>query len=226
MQQLILGSFDSEWFKVHTQEQARLLTNPAARQLLEPFIGFERTVTQAAQEAGCSVQRLMYRVEQFKRAGLLLETRQQRRSGRPVRYYRAVADGFQIPFEFTPFADVEDMTARQYAPFDRLRNRASAQRAVRLGYQDRIIYRDLNTQEINSESAIAPERMPRNAWDGTDGNDVVLIARLSSEKARAFALEFGELYERIHAASLPESQGQSFLIHMGMIPVASDDREW
>lgn len=225
MQQMILGSFDGEWFEVHTQVQARLLTDPAAHQLLEPFIGFERSVTQAAQKIGCSVQRLMYRVERFKQAGLLLETRQERRSGRPVRYYRAVADGFRIPFAFTPFADIEAMIAKQHAPFDRLRNRASARQAIQRGFDGRILYRDAISGELNSESAMPTHEMPRNAHSGIPSNDVALIVRLSTGQARAFALEFDDLIERLQKANQPEDRGQAFLVYFGMQPLVPGESE-
>lgn len=65
MQQMILGSFEGDWFEVRDPVQARLLTDPNARNLLAPFIGAERSLTQAAQEVGCSLQRLAYRVQQF-----------------------------------------------------------------------------------------------------------------------------------------------------------------
>jgi hypothetical protein len=225
MQQMILGSFDGEWFEVQTQEQARLLTDPVARQLLEPFIGFERTVTQAAQQIGCSVQRLLYRIEQFKQAGLLLETRQERRSGRPIRHYRAVADGFQIPFAFTPFADVEAMIAKQHAPFDRLRNRASARQSIQRGFDGRVLYRDVISGELNSESAMPTDEMPRNAHSGTPSNDVNLIVRLSTGQARAFAHEFNDLIERLQKANQPEARGQAFLVYLGMQPLVPGESE-
>jgi Helix-turn-helix domain len=225
MQQMILGSFNGEWFEVKNEEQARLLTDPVVRQLLEPFIGSERSATQAAEQIGCSVQRLLYRIEQFKRAGLLLETRQERRSGRPIRYYRAVADGFRIPFAFTPFADVEAMIARQHAPYDRLRNRASARQAIQKGYDGRVLYRDVLSGELNSESAIPAPKRPRSDRSQTPSNDVALIARLSIGQVRAFAREFNDLTERLLAASRAESRGQAFLVYLGMQPLVPGESE-
>jgi hypothetical protein len=225
MQQMILGSFDGEWFEVHTQEQARLLTDPAARRLLEPFIGFECSVTQAAQKIGCSVQRLLYRIQQFKRAGLLLEMRQERRSGRPIRYYRAIADGFLIPFAFTPFADVEAMIARQHMLFDQLRNRASARQIIEQGYDGRVLYRDALSGELNSESVMPVQEMLRNARSGTPSNDVTLIVQLSAGQAQVFAREFNDLSERLLAANQLESRGQPFLVYLGMQPLIPGESE-
>jgi len=225
---MILGWFSGTWLEVANPVQARLLTDPTSRTLLEPFIGFEKSVTQAAGELGCSVQRLHYRVRQFQDAGLLEETRQEPRAGRPVRLYRAVADGFHIPFAFTPFADMEALIARQHAPTDRLRNRASARLALESSGGGRRIYRDAASGELNIESdALAPETLHDASAFSRDsaGNDVTLEVYLKHEAARTFALELRDLCARLQDASLPETQGQRFLVHLGLLPLTSEDAE-
>jgi len=225
MQQMILGCLAGHWLEVDNPVQARVLTDPTSRALLEPFIGAEKSVTQAAGELGCSVQRLLYRVRQFQEAGLLEEVRQEPRAGRPIRLYRAVADGFHIPFALTPFADMEALIARQHAPTDRLRNRASARLVLESGGQGRRIYRDAHSGELNVESdASAPDNLPEWMW-GQSGNDVTLEVYLKPETARAFALELRDLCARLQDASLPEMQGQRTLVHLGLLPLTSGDTE-
>jgi hypothetical protein len=43
----------------------RALANPEARRVLAPFVGQERTVSQAAAELGISVNALLVRVRRF-----------------------------------------------------------------------------------------------------------------------------------------------------------------
>ncbi len=225
MQQMVLGSFEGQWLEVRDEMQARLLTDPTARALLTPFLGAERSAAQAAREAGCSLQRMAYRITQFQRAGVLRETRQERRSGRPVRYYQAVADGFHVPFEVTPFEDVEAMMARQYAPFDRLRNRASARRARQRAAVGRLIYRDAVSGEVHSESADGGAPTEDRARQGSPGSDVVFTVRLSDEMARSFAEELGDLYRRMEAARPPDGQGGLHLVSLGLLPLTREDGE-
>ena len=225
MQQMILGWFSGTWLEVNSPVQARLLTDPTSRALLEPFIGSEKSVTQAAAEIGCSVQRLLYRIRQFQEAGLLEETRQEPRAGRPIRVYRAVAGGFHIPFALTPFADMEALIARQHAPTDRLRNRASARLALEGSSGGRRIYRDAASGELNVESdAPAPDNLTER-MRGQSGNDVTLEVYLTPKQARAFSLELHDLCARLQDASLPETQGQRTLVHLGLLSLTAGDGE-
>ncbi|MGY2895926.1 hypothetical protein [Deinococcus sp. UYEF24] len=225
MQQMILGSFAGDWFEVHDPVQARLLTDPVARGFLVPFIGTERSLTQAAREIGCSVQRLAYRVQQFQAAGLLRETCQQRRSGRPIKFYRAVSDGFHVPFEYTPFEDLEHMMTRLYLPFDRQRNRVIARRARQEPQAGRRIYRDAMSGELNSESNNSAEVLLQTQRSASPGNDVTLSVRLSDEDARRFAQEFEDLYQRLESARRPPGEGQAYLVHFGFLPLTAEDLE-
>jgi len=223
MQQMILGSFEGDWFEVRDPVQARLLTDPNARNLLAPFIGAERSLTQAAQEVGCSLQRLAYRVQQFQDAGLLREVRQQRRSGRPVRFYRAVADGFHVPFEYTPFDDLEAMMARLYLPSDRQRNRVIARRAMRSAQVGRRIYRDAVSGELNNESDPGEDLLLRTRQEASPGNDVTLTVWLSDQEAQHFAQAFEDLYRRLEAARRPTGEGQAYLVRFGLLPLTGED---
>ena len=225
MQQLILGSFAGEWFEVRDSVQARLLTDPVARGLFAPFIGAERSLTQAAQEASCSVQRLAYRVQQFLDAGLLRETRQQRRSGRPIKFYRAVSDGFHVPFEYTPFEDVEDMMTRLYLPFDRQRNRVIARRARQQPQVGRRIYQDTTSGELNNESDNGVDVLLQTQRSAAPGNDVTVSVRLSDQDAQRFAQEFEDFYQRLESARRPDGEGQAYLVHFGFLPLTTDDTE-
>ena len=223
MPQTFFGSFESEWYEVRDETQARLLTDPEARSLLEPFIGFEHSATEAAREVGCSLERLLYRIRQFERAGLLRETRRERRPGRPIRYYRAVADGFRIPFQLTPFADLEALMARQSAPFDRLRHRAGARNIRGKMGEARVIYRDANTGELHSETARRPDEPPSDPGRDALANDVTDLVRLDPRQALEFLDELNALYRRVQATRLPDGKGQAFLIQYALVALAPDD---
>lgn len=86
------------WLRLDDLEAARVVTDVQARRFLEPFIGQERTVSEVAAELNVHMSTVLYRVRQFIRLGLVREPRLEPRKGRPIKYYRSVADGFFVPF--------------------------------------------------------------------------------------------------------------------------------
>lgn len=80
---------------------ARFIADPHASRFLEPFMGGERTASAVAAELGVQVSSVLYRTQQMLELGLLRVARTEPRRGRPVKYYRAVADSFFVPFELT-----------------------------------------------------------------------------------------------------------------------------
>ncbi|CAM3830885.1 helix-turn-helix domain-containing protein [Deinococcus frigens] len=164
MPHTILGSYGGEWFTASTPEQARLLSDPAALRHLEPFIGRTLAAGAAAKQTGVSVERMLYRVRQFLKAGLLEQVDEERRAGRPVRLYRAPG-GLRVPFALTPFADLAAQVARHSLPYDRLRARAGGRRLHRLEPHARLIYRDDGGRddargEVHSETeTLGPEAL-------------------------------------------------------------------
>lgn len=86
---------------VRDPDAARLLADPRASRFLEPFIGFERTASAVAAELGVRVSSMLYRINQSLELGLLHVSRVEPRQGRALKYYRAVADSFYVPFELT-----------------------------------------------------------------------------------------------------------------------------
>ncbi|THF86683.1 helix-turn-helix transcriptional regulator [Deinococcus sp. KSM4-11] len=221
MPETIFGRPSGPWWTVRTEEQASLLARPDSRRFLEPFIGRERTAGEAARELGVSIERLLYRVRQFRAAGLLLETGQRRRAGRPERVYRAVADAFVVPFALTPFADLEAQIARQAAPLHQLELRAGARAGRERGLTNRLIYRD-TSGELHSETAL-PEGTTWQAIHPEPGGDYAGIYHLDDATAR----EIGELWEalrdRLQQARRDHGEGRPYLIRTAMVPLRPED---
>ncbi|GGM15878.1 hypothetical protein [Deinococcus aerophilus] len=183
MPQTILGSYRGEWFTASTPEQGRLLSDPVALRHLKPFIGRTLGAGAAAREAGVTVERMLYRVRQFVRVGLLRPAGEERRAGRPVRLFRAPG-GLRVPFALTPFADLEAQVARHSRPYDQFRARVAGRRLQRLDHHARLIYRD-EQGEVNSETD-APELQGQLSRDYTgivwlDETDARRLSRLIDE---------------------------------------------
>ncbi len=99
---------------VRDAEQARLLSDPRSVHYFGPFLARTRSVAEAAEEVGCALDTMYYRVRRFERAGLLRVVGQRARRGRPIKLYRSVADSFVVPLEATPFAELEERLRKQH----------------------------------------------------------------------------------------------------------------
>ncbi len=95
---------------VDDEPAAAFLLDADRLRFLHPFMQGERSTSAAASEVGVSVKDMAYRVKRMRQLRLLELTREQKRAGRPVRYYRA-PDAFFIPFATLPQADLEESVA-------------------------------------------------------------------------------------------------------------------
>ena len=80
-----------------------LLLKLNSTRVLAPFMRAEQTLGSAATELEMPASTLAYYVQRFVRAGLVEVVRLERRAGKPIPVYRAVADEFQVPFDAMPF---------------------------------------------------------------------------------------------------------------------------
>lgn len=103
------------WLVVQDQGAARALADPDTRRFLEPFLGRECSAREAANDLGEDLDRVLARVRRFLRVGVLRVSRLEPRAGRPVKFYRAVADGFFIPYGTTTFESFEAWFVAEFA---------------------------------------------------------------------------------------------------------------
>lgn len=210
-------------WEVGTAEQARLLSDPGSRAFFVPFLGRTRSVKAAAEEMGCRLDAMYYRVRRFLRAGLLQVVGETPRAGRPVKLYRSVADSFYVPFGLTPYAELEERIRRDLRSEEDRMVKALA-RAVRLsGREGRRIYRRADGEVmVDSAADTAPPgdwaEMVR-AWPP----QVPVTERVGGElalthaEAKALLLGFRSLSERYEG--LPEDGARRvYLFHFGLAP--------
>ncbi len=75
---------------------AAVFAEPARRHLLFAFIGRERTLSEVARDSGASLSLLHYHARRLVALGLLRETGEIRRAGRPMKRYTAAAEEFTV----------------------------------------------------------------------------------------------------------------------------------
>lgn len=142
--------------RVDDPVQAKLLSDSAGLRYFEPFVARECTVTQAAREADCTPDAMLYRVRTFVNAGLLVVTREEKRAGRPIKHYRSSHDAYFIPFEVSPFAELEERSRAVWREREPRLMRASAAFIRSLGQEGQRIYRSGRDGEVWRDSAAAP----------------------------------------------------------------------
>ncbi len=92
-------------------EQARFLLDLSQRRYLEPFVGRELTVTQAAAEIGVRPNTLLYAVRRMQKAGLLQVVQTIQRKGRAVKLYGPTAEVFFLPHSALSRGGLEEAIA-------------------------------------------------------------------------------------------------------------------
>ena len=120
------------WLRVEG-EAVGVFTNRKRLRMLEPFVGGECTVKAAAERANVPLNLMHYHAMKFLELGLLEVARLEARRGRAVKHYRAVADGFFLPYSNLPTATTEEHIAAFDAPMREALIRAIAASAHQLG---------------------------------------------------------------------------------------------
>lgn len=99
--------------EINDSKAAEVLLNPGSLKQLEPFLGTPKSVSQAAAELGDKANSVLARVKRFLALGLLVQSHQEARAGRPIKYYVTPADILYVPFEVTHASTlVEALEAR------------------------------------------------------------------------------------------------------------------
>ncbi len=83
--------------RIEATDQVAVFLDSKRRRILVSFMGRERSLSEAAGALSIPLNLLAYHVGRLLGLGLLRIVREQKRAGRPIRYYRAAADSFLIP---------------------------------------------------------------------------------------------------------------------------------
>ena len=101
--------------RVTDPAQARIVADPIRSRFLHPFLGRERTVSEAAAELRCEADVMLYRVRRMLAADLLRITTTRPRVGRAIKVYRSSHDGYFVPNEAMHYDDLRHRVSSQGA---------------------------------------------------------------------------------------------------------------
>lgn len=216
------GSGDA--WEVRTPLQARLLSDARSRAYFLPFLGRTRSVSEAAQEAGCALDAMHYRVRRFLAAGLLEVRGERRRAGRPIKLYRSVSDAFYIPFALTPYNELEERILADLIREDERVVKALATALRAGGLEGRRLYRGADGQDMyESASGAGAGRDWHAVMEAWPANRPVtervsLELRLTDEEARRMLVELYEVLERYHALDDDARPRRSYHGQLAVVP--------
>ena len=88
---------------------------PKSLELLGVLIESERSLQQISDALGWPINTSKYQLERLCQAGLVICTRQEARAGRAIRFYRAIASQFFVPYAFTPAMNPATLLEQEYA---------------------------------------------------------------------------------------------------------------
>lgn len=211
---------------IRDPQAAELLANPEARRRMAPFVGRERTTSEAAEILGISTQALTYWVKKFLASELLEQTRSEPRRGRPAQRYRATFEKAYVPFGVLPVETLEALVQEQDAPWQRL----LAKNLVRVGrdafaslHNWMLVVEpdgqgDLCIGIASSTTDEAPLRQKLLAADAPAMLISTASFRLSFEDAKQLQAELSELIDRYRQKRGP----QTYLVRIGLTPVITE----
>lgn len=206
----------SSTFVVTNPEMAKVLENPEHLRYVAPFLEREHTVSEIALEVGSPLSTTYRKLRRYCDLGILEVAREQKRSGKAVKVYRAVADVFFVPFEFS--GSVEESSARWQKHWEGDFHRGFRHAFEQLGGWGRRLYRK------NGVLTVMLARGPTEDVDMLGAEMPALYNRfhdslyLDFAEAKAFQGELDALFVRYSA----QRGGQRYLTRLSLVPVPED----
>jgi hypothetical protein len=100
---------------IENPETAAIFFQPKSLELLSVLIETERSLQQISDVLAWPMNTSKYQLERLCQAGLVTCTREEARAGRPIRFYRAIAAQFFVPYAFTPAMNPATLLEQEYA---------------------------------------------------------------------------------------------------------------
>jgi hypothetical protein len=218
---------DETRVEIKDPEQARLLSDPENFRYFEPFLARDCTVSRAAKELNIKVDTMLYRVKTFLNAKLLKVVRLEPRRGRSIKHYRSSADAYYVPFEVTPFEDVEAFFRRSRKANEEILIPRFAKIIRQIGREGRQIFRDdkgevwsssagnVNDTFTSLENTKAVEKILRQKqFIAENSNDIL---QLTDQEARDFVVELYKVWGKYKRGD--KSKRNPYFFEFSFVPM-------
>lgn len=163
---------------VSDAEKASVFASSRTRGLILDLACHERSLRELSTASGLSMSHLKYHIDRLLRFGLVKVAREERRAGRPIKRYRAVARSFFVPARLSQGSVGDKLSAELRASLEQARS-VSAEEGVLFSYEPEFGPR---MHRVTSSSPAAFE-----IWS---------VLSLSNDDARALAGELKAILAR------------------------------
>lgn len=188
--------------RVTSRAQTTALDHPLRSRLLMACVLRDKSLTELARELGQPLGKLHYHVRRLMACGLLIVGRTEQRPGRPIRYYRAIAQSFLISM-----ADVAEPMGDKWT------------RELRQSLTRQFNRRNLSVMYELDEAGRYRVRLvdPDGSGQNVRSFDFWKTLRLTHQQRRSLAAELRALLSRYDAAA-EGSKGELFIVHAAFAP--------
>ncbi|MFO8150233.1 MAG: hypothetical protein R6T93_08050 [Trueperaceae bacterium] len=207
--------------RVDDPEAARLLIDEAYRNVLDAFIGRDRSVGEAAEELRLDLDATLYRVRRLHRVGLLVHSGTRPRAGRPVKLYRAAYEAFFVPFEALPYADLEETFLELHLSNARVMARAAA-RALRDSAWSGYRIERGDDGQLWMRGGRADGAAFEDAGGAAGPADAMVELRLAPDDAEQLNRELVALIERYIALDRSDEGPANRMVTFASVPLEAD----
>lgn len=210
-----------EIVRVRDPQVATALTDLKVWRLMGMFFGEPVSLKDAAAYLDMTLPALSYWVNKLLSLGLLEIVRVEKRNGRAIKYYRAAAQHFFVPFQLTSSDTLEALLGATTMGFDRFYRRQLAQLLLNEGDDWGLNFYSASGRGYSFGFSTVPERdeayVARSlASEAPALYDSVSIHEMDFVTAKAFQRELHDLYRR-YKVSMPGQQ--VYLMQLRLIPV-------
>ena len=205
--------------------QAKLLTGSKSFNYFSPFLARDCTISEAAEEVGCSLEVMLYHVKQLQQAGLLKIVREETRAGKAIKVYRSTHDAYFIAFDVTPYASLEERVETHLRAQDKVIVKSVAKLLQNKGIWGQRFFRDADGEVWKQNAPNAHRRFAINDPDHPIGTQMYAETYLTEEEARAFQIELHQLaakYFKPYTRKRKEEGRQAHILNYTFVEKVTD----
>ncbi|MGH3448636.1 MAG: hypothetical protein ACRDP4_13535 [Nocardioidaceae bacterium] len=194
----------------------KVLLSEQALTFLEPYLGATRSISQAAERTGRSLQRTHYWTRRLHDVGLIEVRETALRPGLSIRRYQAIADSFRVPAHVLPVGLFDSMMT--------VLSRALVH-SFETAHPEIAYGGDVSIHRARNASGIVIERTtPEVDDDGpADALQCSFTTRLAPEDAAQLRTELAQLRDRWSGKTEPVASGHPvYLSMLALAPLADD----